>query len=193
MRNLAAMASGAAALMLAATGAHAQSTQAQSTQSQSTQSQSTQAQPPAPDPTSAQIASWIAGNHGEVDDDAPQAATRLRDGKVHGEVGASIGSGGYRSAYGIATKPIGPNSDLTVGVSSEHLGDANRTGWGGRYRGGDRKSLFIGLNLNGADRSDGCDVLAPRPWGGALEPLSRAAPERCGPAATTAPAAAPAR
>lgn len=171
-----------ATLLLCAAGAQAQSPTAAQVSAQASAQASA-----ASDPTSEQIASWIGGRHGEVDDDAATGpGRRLRDGQVHGEVGASIGSGGYKSAYGIATTPIGENSDLTVGLTSEHLGDGNRNrvrGYGGGY-GGDRRSLFVGLNLNGADHSDGCDVLAPRPWRGALEPLSRAAPdERCGPAA----------
>lgn len=40
------------------------------------------------------------------------------DRKIHGEVGAAVGSGGYRSAYGVATIPIGKSSSATIAVST---------------------------------------------------------------------------
>jgi len=42
------------------------------------------------------------------------------DRQIHGEVGASVGSGGYRSAYGVATIPLGDSSSATVAISSSH-------------------------------------------------------------------------
>jgi hypothetical protein len=50
-----------------------------------------------------------------ADDPAPEP-----DRKIHGEVGAAIGSGGYRSAYGVAVIPIGKSSSATVAVSTGH-------------------------------------------------------------------------
>jgi len=38
--------------------------------------------------------------------------------KIHGEVGAGIGTGGYRSAYGIVNIPIGKSSSVTVSAST---------------------------------------------------------------------------
>src|SRR5579862_1193272 len=49
-------------------------------------------------------------------DGAPVQADR----KIHGEVGAAIGSGGYRSAYGIVNIPIGKNGEATVAVATGH-------------------------------------------------------------------------
>ena len=42
------------------------------------------------------------------------------DRKIHGEIGAGVGSGGYRSAYGVATIPIGKSTTATVAISSSH-------------------------------------------------------------------------
>ena len=42
------------------------------------------------------------------------------DRKIHGEVGAGIGSDGYRSAYGVANIPIGKDSSVTVAASINH-------------------------------------------------------------------------
>ena len=42
------------------------------------------------------------------------------DRKIHGEIGAGVGSHGYRSAYGVATIPIGKTSSATVAVSAGH-------------------------------------------------------------------------
>ncbi|HEY5409697.1 MAG TPA: hypothetical protein VIJ94_03110 [Caulobacteraceae bacterium] len=40
------------------------------------------------------------------------------DGKIHGEFGAGIGSGGYRSLYGVATIPIGKSASVTISAST---------------------------------------------------------------------------
>ena len=42
------------------------------------------------------------------------------DRKIHGEVGAGVGSDGYRSAYGVVNIPIGQSSSATVAVSTTH-------------------------------------------------------------------------
>ena len=79
--------------------------------------------------TDQKIAAWLG-------DKAPPAAPRttrdqpqeflrdpnegVPDRKIHGEVGAAVGSGGYRSAYGVANIPIGKSSSVTVAVSTAH-------------------------------------------------------------------------
>ena len=42
------------------------------------------------------------------------------DRRIHGEVGAGIGTGGYRSAYGVVNIPIGKSSSVTVAASTGH-------------------------------------------------------------------------
>jgi hypothetical protein len=42
------------------------------------------------------------------------------DRRIHGEVGAGIGTGGYRSAYGVVNIPIGKSGSATVAVSTGH-------------------------------------------------------------------------
>ena len=76
--------------------------------------------------TDQKISAWLR-------DSAPSAPARTKDklesplrdpgdgepdGKIHGEFGAGIGSGGYRSAYGVATIPIGKSSSATVAIST---------------------------------------------------------------------------
>jgi len=138
--------------------------------------------PPAPAPaapatasntdTAKQISAWI-NEDGDSSESRPVAglvpAMPQRDRAIHGEVGASIGSGGYRSAYGVANMPIGQNSDVTVAISDEHFGAGNRRrGYGYGWGGGDRRSLGIALNLNSADRggpgASRCDDPEPPKW-----------------------------
>lgn len=48
-------------------------------------------------------------NSGVIAQGAPDRA-------IHGEVGVSVGSGGYRDVYGVATMPIGKTGELGVAV-----------------------------------------------------------------------------
>src|SRR5262249_20826883 len=48
----------------------------------------------------------------------PDRDTTKPDRKIHGEIGAGVGTGGYRSAYGVATISIGKSSSATVAVST---------------------------------------------------------------------------
>jgi hypothetical protein len=80
-----------------------------------------------------QIAQWMKDAppvDASGEDDGPRGcpAHAKADRKIHGEVGAAIGSGGYRSAYGVATMPIGDSSSVTVGVAT---GRGRGSGWGG--------------------------------------------------------------
>ena len=72
---------------------------------------------PAPDATGSQIAAWINADGDSSGKSVPGVVSAMpqRDRAIHGEVGASIGSGGYRSGYAIANMPIGEHSDVTVG------------------------------------------------------------------------------
>jgi hypothetical protein len=102
------------------------------------------------------------------------------DGKrqVHGEVGASIGTGGYRSGYASALIPIGESSTLGVAVSQtdfgKHGGGYGYGGYGYGYggyggydgygygrRGGTSQSLALSLDVRngggrGSDTPEGC-------------------------------------
>src|SRR5215469_3903399 len=72
--------------------------------------------------TDAKIAAWLddskASKAKDADDAGPDIAPPQSDGKIHGEVGAAVGSHGYRSAYGVATIPLGKSSSVTVAVST---------------------------------------------------------------------------
>ncbi|WP_277970283.1 hypothetical protein [Sphingomonas echinoides] len=41
---------------------------------------------------------------------------------IHGEVGAAIGTNGYRSAYGVAAIPLGDNAGAVVSFESTQFG-----------------------------------------------------------------------
>jgi hypothetical protein len=159
------------------------------------------------DLTAAQINAWVADpspvrgvapaegadgglSSGVASADLVPGVAPPRDRAPHGVVGASIGSGGYRSAYGVVNMPLGASSDVTVAVSNEHLGNGNRSygyggygygrGYGGGY-GGDRRSLGIALNLNGLGGGGSPDCGpggAPPRWGVAL-PTDAGLIDRC--------------
>lgn len=52
--------------------------------------------------------------------------------QIHGELGVSIGTGGYRGAFGTAVVPLGDKSNATVSFSTER----DRGRYGGDYYGG---------------------------------------------------------
>lgn len=145
----------------------------------------TAAQAPAPAPTPArpmttqeQIAAFIAANPNPEIEDAPRGLLPAGvdpDGKrrIHGEMGVSIGTGGYRSAYASALIPVGETTTIGVAVAKTDFGDAG--GWyGGPYldgydhgyggprawrRGGERQSLALSVMTGGRERDavpEGC-------------------------------------
>jgi hypothetical protein len=83
--------------------------------------------------TDANLANWLKDappvEQTGQEDVQRDAAPIQPDRKIHGEVGAAIGSGGYRSAYGIVNIPIGKNADATIAVSSGHA-DFRASRWG---------------------------------------------------------------
>ena len=52
---------------------------------------------------------------------------RPRDGKVHGEVGVGIGTGGYRDLYGVAELPFGDSGSAVLAFETQRF-DYNRRG-----------------------------------------------------------------
>lgn len=96
--------------------------------------------------TAAQIDAWIkTAPRVRLDDGVPDGVTPgAEPRKVHGEVGVTVGSGGYRSAYAISVIPVGESGTLSLAVSKSHGGRL----YGGPYgRGGDRSSVALALNL----------------------------------------------
>jgi len=91
------------------------------------------------DDTQAKIDSWLAEAADDTggDDLGGCPAPGLSDGKMHGEVGAAIGTGGYRSAYGVVHIPLGKQGDkgeVTLAVSqSRGRGWYGREAFGGPY------------------------------------------------------------
>jgi hypothetical protein len=72
--------------------------------------------------TDAKIAAWIKDAppaDAAQDESGPEEAPPPEpDRRIHGEVGAAIGTGGYRSAYGIFNIPIGKSGEATVAIAT---------------------------------------------------------------------------
>lgn len=147
--------------------------------------------------TQEQIAAFIAANPGPELDDGRRGllpADRDEDGKrkVHGSMGVSVGTGGYRSAYASALIPVGETATVGVAVSKTDFGKRGGgwydpyygggygpgygvgPGYYGRARGGESQSLALSV-MTGERRSpldppSGC---APgfRDGGRYVEPL----------------------
>ena len=110
--------------------------------------------------------------------------------KIHGSMGVSVGTGGYRSAYASALIPVGENTTVGVAVSKTDFGKRGGFyadpyygyGYGGygygpgygRLRGGSQQSVALsvmsGAGGRSSDTPEGC---APgfRDGGRYVEPL----------------------
>ncbi len=128
--------------------------------------------PPAATDTAAQVDSFIhKAPPVNLDDGAPGGVTPQDEPrKIHGEVGAAVGSGGYRSGYVSAVIPVGKTATVAVAVSDTRFGRRGGPGWGagpyGGYGGyGDRQTLGLGLALGDAAqapcRGQGFDPYSP--------------------------------
>lgn len=142
--------------------------------------------------TQEQIAAFIAETPAHYDND-PRGllpADRDEDGKrkVHGSMGVSVGTGGYRSAYASALFPVGESTTVGVAVSKTDFGKhggfyadpyyGGGYGYGGygygRLRGGSRQSVALSVMTGSSGKADdtpeGC---APgfRAGGRYVEPL----------------------
>lgn len=154
------------------------------------------ATPSRPLTTQEQIAAFIAASPApQIDDDhrGLVPADRDEDGKrkIHGSMGVSVGTGGYRSAYATALIPVGETTTVGVAVSQTNFGKRGGfyadpyygggygygygPGYGyGRVRGGSQQSLALSVMSGGAGRGDDTpDGCAPgfRDGGRYVEPL----------------------
>jgi len=154
--------------------------------------------PARPLTTQEQIAAFVAANApaedgrrgvlpAERDEDGPR--------KIHGSMGVSVGTGGYRSAYASALIPVGENTTVGVAVSKTDFG--RNGGWYGygpgygygyghdygsgygygpgfsRVRGGERQSIALSVMTGSKASTDVPNGCAPgfRSGGRYLEPL----------------------
>lgn len=78
------------------------------------------------------------------DDYQSGAITQTPNRGVHGEVGFSVGSGGYRDAYGVVTMPVGKTGELGVAVEDTQFNKPFRV---------HARSLDVSLALGGASAS----------------------------------------
>jgi hypothetical protein len=153
--------------------------------------------------TQEQVAAFLAANPAPQYDDGPRGlvpADRDEDGKrkIHGSMGVSVGTGGYRSAYASALIPVGETTTVGIAVSQTNFGknggyiaDPFGYGPGGYYdgyggyggygygrglraRGGERQSVALSVMSGGPGRGDTTpDGCAPgfRADGRYVEPL----------------------
>ncbi|PIB95695.1 hypothetical protein [Caulobacter sp. X] len=145
--------------------------------------------------TQEQIAAFLAETPAPRSEDGPRGllpADRDEDGKpkVHGSMGVSVGTGGYRSAYASALFPVGENTTVGVAVSKTDFGKhggfyadpyaggpyyGGPYGYGyGRLRGGSQQSVALSVMTGGPGRTDDTpDGCAPgfRTGGRYVEPL----------------------
>lgn len=142
---------------------------------------------PKPASTQDQVIAWQA-NTAPIQHGSDIAATDhltqpVRDNgglrTIHGSAGASIGTGGYRSAYVTALIPVGENGTLGIAVSQTDYGKNNVYGYGrgygygspygynyGGYGYGDRygygrrggTSTSVGLSFNTSDDAGSADA-----------------------------------
>jgi hypothetical protein len=100
--------------------------------------------PTADQSTDAQIAGWISSEAGGPSGDGGEAQGGPLQGgprAVHGEMGVSVGSNGYRNVYGVTDIPVGQTGDLGLAASSSSYD--GRHGYGG----GSQTSLGVSLRL----------------------------------------------
>lgn len=127
----------------------------------------TQAPPAAAPDTATQIEDFIRKAPApSLDEAGPDGVTSSADEprKVHGQVGVTVGSGGYRSAYVVSVMPVGKTGTLALAVSETRGGKYGgpqgyygRGGYGGYggYGAGTRQSIGLSLALGDAAK-DGC-------------------------------------
>lgn len=116
--------------------------------------------PPQTPDTAAQIDAWIkTAPPVKLEDDAPKGVTPgVEPRKVHGEVGVTIGSGGYRSAYAVSVIPVGETGTVSLAVSKSQGGRGYGGPYGGRFGGGDRSSVALAINLGPQAEKVTCPV-----------------------------------
>lgn len=69
----------------------------------------------------------LLDNATETSAEAARAGRPAQDGNaIHGEVGAMIGTGGTRGAYGVAAIPLGDRAGAIVSFESSRIGSRRR-------------------------------------------------------------------
>ena len=106
-----------------------------------------------PTDNQAQAAEWarrvLARANGQLpptDERAPEGYAQAGEGRrgcirnpdrsPHGEMEVAVGTGGYRSASGVVTQPIGDCGQITIGIGTSRGGRGYYGGYGGGYYGG---------------------------------------------------------
>lgn len=82
----------------------------------------TSSPPPASAETAAQIEQWIADSPAARPEPEPEARLAAEARRIHGEVGVSVVTGGYRSGYVVTHIPIGETGGATIALSKTDYG-----------------------------------------------------------------------
>jgi len=125
--------------------------------------------PARPEQTPQQAVAWLSnaakGKPDTSDTDVAAPANGIgSDGRtIHGGMGVSIGTGGYRSGYVYSLIPVGENGTLGIAYSQTDFGK-NNVGYGryGAYgydgygrgfggRGGSKQSMALSFKMDNAD------------------------------------------
>ena len=83
--------------------------------------------------------------------DSSGAPAVVRDKAPHGEVGFSVGTNGYREAYGVVTMPLGEHGSATVAIDQSRM----------NYRGRDLNGRSLALRLALGDVAGRGPLLTP--------------------------------
>jgi len=110
-----------------------------------------------PDMSADQIDQWIrSAPSPDIADDAPDGVTpgtTPAPRKVHGEVGLSVGTGGYRSGYVVSAMPVGETGLVTLAIGQSR----------GRF-GGDWSSASLGAAFGGESLGTRVPCRGPGGW-----------------------------
>lgn len=82
--------------------------------------------------TDAQIQRWLADSPAARAEPEPEEVMAREARKIHGEVGVSVGTGGYRSGYVVTQIPIGETGSATIALSKTDYGSRMRPAYYGR-------------------------------------------------------------
>lgn len=88
--------------------------------------------PPPAGGTATQIQQWIADSPAARPGPETEAMLAKEARKIHGEVGLTVGTAGYRSGYVVTHIPIGESGEATIALSKTDYGDRARPVFRGR-------------------------------------------------------------
>ncbi len=109
--------------------------------------------------TSEQIDAYLRASPATPWQDA-EALDRQEDGaprQVHGQVGGTVGTGGYRSAFVQSDIPVGRDGNLSIFVQQTQGGRGHGYGYDSGYGYGGYSGQSLGLSLDFSGRARAAD------------------------------------